>query len=155
MRGWLASLPRRGHALRQRPQAARVLQRIAGRHQPPDAVELEPLQRQQAGAEVRFVGRIERAAEQADAHPRRMRGQNQAGRQPSRPDLPRAADAIFEAGELLDADRAAGVQLAGGDADLGAEAEFAAVGELGRGVVQHDRGIDLVEEFFRRTPGPR
>src|SRR5581483_7287857 len=36
----------------------------------------------------------------------------------SRPDLPRAADAILEAGELLDANRTARVQLAGGDADL-------------------------------------
>src|SRR5437762_4445173 len=68
----------------------------------------------------------------------------------SRPDLPGAAHAIFEAGELLDADRATGVQLAGGDADLGAEAELAAIGELGRGVVQHDRRIDLVEEFLCR-----
>ena len=39
------------------------------------------------------------------------------------------------------------MEAAGGDADLGAEAELAAIGELGRGVVQHDRGIDLVEEF--------
>src|SRR4029079_1420878 len=68
----------------------------------------------------------------------------------SRPDLPGAAHAILEAGELLDAAWAAGVQLAGGDADLGAEAELATVGELRRCVVQHDRGIDLVEEFLRR-----
>src|SRR5882762_7659428 len=68
----------------------------------------------------------------------------------SRPDLPGAAHAILEAGELLDADRTAGVQLAGGDADLGAEAELAAIGELRRGVVQHDRGIDLRQEFLRR-----
>jgi hypothetical protein len=36
--------------------------------------------------------------------------------------------------------------LAGGDADLGAHAELAAVGELRRGVVQHDGAVDLVEE---------
>src|SRR6266852_4589928 len=65
----------------------------------------------------------------------------------SRPGLPGAMDAIFEAGELLGADRAAGVKFAGGDADFRAEAEFAAVGELGRGVMQHDRRIDLVEEL--------
>ena len=53
-------------------------------------------------------------------------------------------------GELLDADRAARMQAAGGDADLGAEAELAAVGELGRGVVQHDGGIDFAQEFLRR-----
>ena len=49
---------------------------------------------------------------------------------------------------MLDAHGPARVQLAGGDADLGAEAELAAVGELGRGVVEHDGGVDLVEEFL-------
>src|SRR5262245_66589620 len=53
----------------------------------------------------------------------------------SRPDLSRAAHTILEAGELLDADRAACVEATGGDTDLGAETELAAVGELGRGVV--------------------
>src|SRR5436309_7912207 len=67
----------------------------------------------------------------------------------SRPRLPGAVNAIFEAGQLLGADRAAGVEFAGGNADLGAEAEFAAIGKLRRGVVQHDRRIDLVEKFLR------
>jgi len=35
------------------------------------------------------------------------------------------------------------MQAAGGDANLGAEAELAAVGELRRGVVQHDGGVDF------------
>src|SRR5665213_3178770 len=48
----------------------------------------------------------------------------------SRPDLPRAVDTVFEGAELLDADRPARMQLAGRDADFGAEAELAAVGEL-------------------------
>src|SRR6267378_8382059 len=65
----------------------------------------------------------------------------------SRPRLPGAVDAIFETGQLRGADRAAGVKFPGGDADFRAEAEFAAVGELGRGVMQHDRRIDLVEKF--------
>src|SRR3984893_8945772 len=65
----------------------------------------------------------------------------------SRPRLPCAVDAIFEAGQLLGADRAAGVKFSGGDADFRAEAEFAAVGELGRCVMQHDRRIDLVEKL--------
>ena len=69
----------------------------------------------------------------------------------SRSDLPRSVYAILEAGQLLDAHRPARMEAAGGDADLGAEAELAAIGELGRGVVQHNRGIDLVEEFFRRS----
>src|SRR5262245_20897440 len=64
----------------------------------------------------------------------------------SRPDLSRAADAIFETGELLDADRPARVEAAGSNADLCTEAELAAVGELGRGVVQHDRRIDLAQK---------
>src|SRR5260221_7806672 len=67
----------------------------------------------------------------------------------SRPRLPGAVNAILEAGQLFGADRAAGVELAGGNADLGTEAELAAIGKLRRGVVQHDRGIDLVEELFR------
>src|ERR1700687_444218 len=69
----------------------------------------------------------------------------------SRPRLPGAVDAIFETGQLLGADRAAGVEFPGGDADFRAEAEFAAIGELGRCVMQHDRRIDLIEEFARGT----
>src|ERR1700687_1646402 len=48
----------------------------------------------------------------------------------SRPGLPGAVDAVFEAGQLFRADRAAGMEFTGGDADFGTEAEFAAVGEL-------------------------
>src|SRR3954470_17606213 len=66
-----------------------------------------------------------------------------------RPRLPGAVNAIFEARQLLGANRAAGMESARGDADLGTEAELAAVGELRRGVVQHDRGIDLAQEYFR------
>ena len=40
------------------------------------------------------------------------------------------------------------MQAPGGDADLGAEAELAAVGELGRGVVHDDRRIDLFQKAF-------
>jgi hypothetical protein len=43
---------------------------------------------------------------------------------------------------LLGPDRAAGMEFVGGDADLGPEAELAAVGELGRGVDQHDGAVD-------------
>src|SRR5258708_23438848 len=67
----------------------------------------------------------------------------------SRPRLPGAVDAVFETGQLLGADRTAGVKFPGGDADFRAEAEFAAVGKLGRCVMQHDGRIDLVEEFAR------
>jgi len=57
----------------------------------------------------------------------------------SRPRLSVAADAVLETGQLFDADRAARMQPAGGDADLGAETELTAIGELGRGVVEYDR----------------
>src|SRR6266436_10126530 len=67
----------------------------------------------------------------------------------SRPRLPGAVDAILETGQLLGANRAAGVKFSGGDADFGTEAEFAAVGKLRRCVVQYDRRIVLVEEFAR------
>ena len=47
-------------------------------------------------------------------------------------------------------DRSARMQPAGGDADLGAEAELAAIGKLGRSIVEHDRRIGFAEEFLRR-----
>ena len=53
-----------------------------------------------------------------------------ASRHDLRPRLTCAVDAIFEARELLGADRIAGVESTGGDADLGTEAELAAIGEL-------------------------
>ena len=52
---------------------------LPGRDQPPDPVELEPLQREQAGAEMRLVRRIEGAAEQADPHAGRVGGKNALG----------------------------------------------------------------------------
>ncbi len=50
-------------------------ERIAGRHQPPDPVEAEPRQREAGNKRVALVRRIERAAEEANAHARRERGQ--------------------------------------------------------------------------------
>src|SRR5216683_2929073 len=86
----------------------------------------------------------------ASARAAAMRSASGASPRVSLSGLPGVAHAILEGGELLDPDRAAGVEAAGGDADLGAETELAAVGELGRGVVQHDRRIDLGQEFLRR-----
>jgi hypothetical protein len=59
------------------------------------------------------------------------------------PHLPATAHAVFERGQLLDADRPARMHTPGGDADLGTEAEFAAIGKLRRSIVQDDCGIDL------------
>jgi hypothetical protein len=42
------------------------------------------------------------------------------------------------------------VELAGRNPDLAAEAELAAVGELSRGVPEHDRAVDAGKEAFGR-----
>ena len=52
--------------------------------------------------------------------------------------------------ELAEAAGAAGVELVGADADLGAEAELAAVVEAGAGVDHHGRAVDLGHELARR-----
>ena len=96
--------------------------------------------------------RVEGAAEQADAHARACGGRTgtprPAGRGPCvarlRPVLrhgrvwPVPRTRYLKEVSCSTPDRAAGMHPAGGDADLRAEAELAAVGELGRGVVQHD-----------------
>src|SRR5690606_16703447 len=61
-------------------------------------------------------------------------------------DLAAAAHDVLVARELGRADRPARVDLARRDADLGAHAELAAVGELRRSVVHEDRAVELVEE---------
>src|SRR5204862_238269 len=59
------------------------------------------------------------------------------------------SDAIFERGQLLNTDRSARMHASRRDADLGTEAKLAAIGELRRGVVQDDGGVDLTQEAFR------
>ena len=39
------------------------------------------------------------------------------------------------------------MQLAGGNPDLGAHTELTPIGKLGRGVVHHDRAVDLGEKL--------
>src|SRR5438094_3415587 len=53
-----------------------------------------------------------------------------------------ARDDVLGRGHLRQAERPPGVQLLGGDTDLGAEAELAAVGEPGGGVHHDDRRVD-------------
>src|SRR5262245_42360607 len=65
-------------------------------------------------------------------------------------DLTGAADDVLVARELGGADGPARVNLARRDADLGAHAELAAVGELRRCVVHDDRAVELVQEAFGR-----
>ena len=53
-------------------------------------------------------------------------------------------------GQLAEAAGAAGVELVGADADLGAQAELAAVVETGAGVDHHGRAVDLGDEPLGR-----
>src|SRR2546421_1270147 len=62
-------------------------------------------------------------------------------------DLAVAGDDPFVGGEVGGAHGAAGVELVGADADLGAETVFPAVGETGGGVDDHAGGVDAVCEL--------
>ena len=143
-----------GNSLRQRREPARILERISGCDQPPDAIKLESLEREQGCAEMRLMRRIERPPKQTNSHAGRVRGQQALRIERvfwiSRPGLTAPVDAVLEGGELVDSDRPARVQAAGGNADLCAETEFAAVGELRRRIVQHDRRIDFAQEPLGR-----
>src|SRR6516162_94254 len=68
----------------------------------------------------------------------------------SRSNLPASMNAIFERGQLFETDRTACVHTPRCYADFGAKAEFAAIGKLRRGIVQHNRRVDLFQESLRR-----
>ena len=120
---------------RGKPDVARALFRRAGEHQ--GAL----LPRARSGA-----GRNRKAAANMDTPAR-------AGR--VRANLAAAAHHVFVGGELLDAHGPARMKAVGGDADLRAHAELAAIGELRRGVVQHDGAVDALEESLARWPRSR
>src|SRR5712691_52223 len=67
------------HSIGKRAQAARILERIAWRHQPPDAVQAKPSHGDQAGGAMGLMRRIEGAAEQANPHARSVGRQNGHG----------------------------------------------------------------------------
>src|SRR5437588_9361475 len=73
-----------------------------------------------------------------------------SGRVESFADLAVAVDDPLGGGQLAEAAGAAGVELVGADADLGAEAELAAVVEPGAGVDHDGRAVDLGHEPTRR-----
>ena len=75
MRGWLVSARAAAIRLASGARPLRILQWIAGRHQPPDTVELEALEREQSCREMGLMRRIEGSAEQADPHAGRVRGE--------------------------------------------------------------------------------
>ncbi len=64
-------------------------------------------------------------------------------------DVAVAEDDPLGAGQLVEAAGASGVVLVGADADLGAEAELAAVVEPGAGIVQNHGAVHLVLELRR------
>src|SRR5271157_1708674 len=68
----------------------------------------------------------------------------------SLPDLSVAEDDPLGAGQLAQATRAAGVVLVGADADLGTQAELAAVVEPGAGVDDHGRAVNPGHEAAGR-----
>src|SRR5580704_15301019 len=68
-----------GDPLGKRSEAAGVLQGIAGRDQPPDTIEADPLHGKQTSRTMRSMRRIKCAAKQPDAHAGRVRRQNYAG----------------------------------------------------------------------------
>src|SRR5262245_2593876 len=68
----------------------------------------------------------------------------------SGPYLPRTANLVFERRQLLQTDRSAGMKLARRNADFCPEPELAAIRKLGRGIVQHDGTVDLLQEPFGR-----
>ena len=59
-----------------------------------------------------------------------------------------AAHDVFIGGELLDPDRAARMEFARGNTDLGPHPEFAAIGKLGRGVVHGNGAVHMAEEIL-------
>src|SRR5512134_1759138 len=75
-----------------------------------------------------------------------MIGGSLSGAARSGADLATAENDPLLAGEPLQSDRTAGVQLVGGDADLGAQPVLEAVGEARRGVDHHRAGVDLAQE---------
>ena len=64
------------------------------------------------------------------------------------PDLPLALDQVLVGGQGLESHGAAGVEFLGGDADLAAEAEDAAVGEARGGVDIDTSRVDIVHEVL-------
>ena len=75
MRGWWVAALAPADARREGRQVVVLLQGIAGRHQQPDGIEPQPLQRFERHQPVPGMGRIEAAAEQADAHAGGGKGQ--------------------------------------------------------------------------------
>src|SRR5580693_9214650 len=60
-----------------------------------------------------------------------------------------SSDRVAVDGQLLQSDRASRVNTSGGDADLRAEAELAAITELRGRIPERDRAVDTCQEPLR------
>ena len=118
-------------ALGKRRELGLVFQRIARRHQPPEPVEAGALRDSGDDGTCPSCGGLNEPPNRPIVMPRSTCGISQGlsdgvaphvhGRPRNRisgPRLPGAAHQVFERGQLLDADRAARMELAGRDADL-------------------------------------
>jgi hypothetical protein len=65
----------------QRRRVARVLQRVLRRQHPPDLVEAQPLQRQHGDVAMSLVRRVERAAEEPDPAPPKVKSGHRSSRE--------------------------------------------------------------------------
>ena len=137
------------------------LQRILRRDQPPHLIEPERPQAHQADLPVALMGGIEGAAEYADAHPGEMLRQRDdvaAGELRHRRETTQGRTCPLPRRRYLKLVSCstptgpAGMHAAGRDADLGAHAELAAIGELRRGIVEHDGAVDLATGSAPRRP---
>ena len=123
----------------------RAFQRVLRRDEPPDPIQLQALQGIERHHVVAMVGRVERAAKQADALALAEGRRLDHGRVCP---VPRTWYL-----KVVSCSRPTGptrMQLAGRNSYFGSETKFAAIGKLRRGIVQDDGAIDLGEEFFSR-----
>src|ERR1043165_8171329 len=88
------------------------------------------------------VAEVSRCSFAGSAHTSRV----VASTTPGSADVPITGDDVLGGGHLGQPHRAAGVQLLGGDADLGPEAELTAIGEARGRVDEYGGRVDLGHE---------
>src|SRR6266436_1455717 len=113
--GMPGELACRRHTLVERRKPRCVLERIAGRDQPPHLVERQPFHGQQTSSAMGLVRRIERSSEQPHALAGIMNRNPVTWSVRGTFDPPHE---ILEGRELFDTDGAARMQASGGDSDL-------------------------------------
>ncbi len=129
---------RRGEAVGEGGHAVGLLERVAGRDHQPDLIEVQPALQLSRNMAMAGMGRVERTAKDADALPppvaARGNGSAQSGAlciNFSATDVPIADHGVAKTRQLLESDRSAGVNAAGGDTDFGTKTKLPAIAELG------------------------